>query len=64
MARELAHKVKGTAGSYGFDDISAGMQRIEERVDCLLEGSARDPAAVWAEIEHALARARDEVSTG
>jgi HPt (histidine-containing phosphotransfer) domain-containing protein len=56
-ARHLAHMLKGTSGSYGFEEISAELRRIEERLDRLLEGESPDSPAVWSEIEQALDRA-------
>ena len=57
-ARELAHTLKGTSGSYGFDELSAEFKGIEERLDHLLEGVSAGSAAAWKEIEQALKRAR------
>ena len=57
-ARDLAHTLQGTSGSYGFDESSAEFWRIEERLDHLLEGASEGAAAAWKEIEQALKRAR------
>ena len=57
-ARDLAHTLKGTSGSYGFDESSAEFKGIEERLDQLLEGASEGAAAAWMEIEQALTRAR------
>jgi HPt (histidine-containing phosphotransfer) domain-containing protein len=60
-ARNLAHMLKGTSGSYGFEEISAELKRIEERLDRLLEGESPESPAVWSEIEQALNRAGDHL---
>jgi HPt (histidine-containing phosphotransfer) domain-containing protein len=57
-ARNLAHALKGTSGSYGFDEVGAELARIEKELDRLLEGGALDSDAIWGEIEGALQRAR------
>ena len=54
----LVHRLKGTSGSFGFDQISAELARIEAQLECLLSGAAPDRVASWAEIEQALDRAR------
>ena len=59
-ARDLAHMLKGTSGSYGLGELCAEIQTIEERVDHLLAGGSEGVAAAWKEIEQALERARNE----
>ncbi len=60
-ARHLAHKLEGTSGSFGFEEISAELRRIEEHLNSLLEGKSPDSPAVWSEVEQALTRARDHL---
>ena len=55
VARRLAHRLKGTSGSYELTESSACLQRIEDRIAELLESSA-DPAVLWAEIDAELER--------
>jgi HPt (histidine-containing phosphotransfer) domain-containing protein len=58
-ARDLAHRLKGSSGSYGFDEISAVLQRIEDRLDPpLAEEPSRLRPVPWSEIERALGEAR------
>jgi HPt (histidine-containing phosphotransfer) domain-containing protein len=57
-ARDLAHMLKGTSGSYGFDECSAELSRIEERLERLAGGAPANAAAAWVEIEQALERAQ------
>ena len=54
----LVHKMKGTSGSFGFDQVSAELARIEAQLERLLSGAAPDRVASWTEIEQALDRAR------
>ena len=60
--REVAHRLKGTSGSYGFVEVSAELERIEEQLDHLLDEALEDSAAVWSELEQALERARAALS--
>lgn len=54
-ARQLAHRLKGTSGSYGLDASSAALARIEDQLE-LLPGLDRGP--IWDRIELALDQAR------
>ena len=55
--RQLAHRLKGTAGTYGFGAASGALERIEDQL-AGLQGDARvDGASVWREIAAALAAA-------
>jgi chemotaxis protein histidine kinase CheA len=58
-ARRMAHTLMGTSGSYGFDEFSAELRRIEEGLDLLSQELPPDAAAAWDRIGQALARARD-----
>jgi CheY-like chemotaxis protein len=62
-ARELAHRLKGTTGSYGFDEVSAELAQIEAGLDGLLARSGGDLAMTWHEISAALRRARTAAIT-
>jgi HPt (histidine-containing phosphotransfer) domain-containing protein len=61
-ARDLAHRLKGTSGSHGFDECSAELSKIEERLERLAEGAPANAAAIWIEIDQALSRARSGCS--
>lgn len=61
-ARDLAHMLKGTSGSYGLGELCAEFRTIEERVDHLLHAGSEGAAAAWKEILQALDRARNECS--
>lgn len=56
-AHELAHRLKGTSGTYGMQESFAALEQIEEQLGLLLDATP-DPAAAWARIETALERAR------
>ena len=58
VARLLAHRLKGTSGSYGLDECSAALARIEERLEHLPDAAQPDSDPAWAEIEQALEQAR------
>jgi HPt (histidine-containing phosphotransfer) domain-containing protein len=52
---QLAHRLKGTAGSYGFDGLASELEALEE----ILERSAGDQTpAERAALDAVLARAR------
>jgi CheY-like chemotaxis protein len=60
QAREIAHRLAGTAGSYGFGDIGAALGRID---DALREVSAEDVEDVrWSDIDAAVAEIREHLS--
>jgi len=60
QAREIAHRIAGTAGSYGFGDIGAALGRIDE---ALQEVSAEDVEdARWSDIDAALAEIQEHLS--
>ena len=61
-ARDLAHMLKGTSGSYGLDELCAELQAIEERLDQLLDAGSEGAGAAWRETLQALERARNECS--
>lgn len=48
-ARELAHRLKGTAGSYGFAEVADGIARLEAVLVSLTPPD-------WSAIEEALVR--------
>ncbi len=56
-ATRLAHSLQGTASSYGFAEIGASFEAVEDALGALA-GPAADPRAAWAAIDAALARAR------
>jgi HPt (histidine-containing phosphotransfer) domain-containing protein len=62
QAREIAHRLAGTAGSYGFGDIGAALGEIE---DALREVSAENVEdARWSDIDAAVAEIREHLSPG
>lgn len=63
-ARGFAHKLRGSAGSYGFPAISAMAERIEEAFIVLKASPAVDPEAPWATIAAALAELESAAREG
>jgi len=62
QAREIAHRLAGTAGSYGLGDIGAALEKID---DALREVSAEDiENARWGDIDAAVAEIREHFSPG
>ncbi len=62
QAREIAHRLAGTAGSYGFEYIGAALGKIDET---LREVSAEDAEnARWSTIDAAVAEIREHLSPG
>ena len=57
-ARQLAHRLHGTSGSYGLDECSAALARIVERLEHLPDATQPDSGPAWTEIEQALEQAR------
>ncbi len=54
-ARNLAHRLRGSAGSYGFDELGAYAARIEEA----LVNAGKLPAEAIPQLETAAALTRD-----
>jgi signal transduction histidine kinase/CheY-like chemotaxis protein len=62
QAREIAHRLAGTAGSYGLGDIGAALERID---DALREVSAEDVEnARWRDIDAAVVEIREHFPPG
>jgi signal transduction histidine kinase/CheY-like chemotaxis protein len=62
QAREIAHRLAGTAGSYGLGDIGAALEKID---DALREVSADDVEnARWSDIDAAVAEIQEQFSPG
>jgi signal transduction histidine kinase/CheY-like chemotaxis protein len=62
QAQEIAHRLAGTAGSYGFGDLGAALGKIE---DALREVSAEEVEnARWSDIDGAVAEIREHFLPG
>jgi CheY-like chemotaxis protein len=62
QAREITHRLAGTAGSYGLGDIGAALGKID---DALREVSEKDVEnARWSDIDTAVAEIREHLSPG
>jgi CheY-like chemotaxis protein/HPt (histidine-containing phosphotransfer) domain-containing protein len=55
-AWQLAHRIKGTAGSYGIEELAEPLAAIDALLEGLIERSEAGETE-WLEIEKALARA-------
>jgi diguanylate cyclase (GGDEF)-like protein len=65
-AISIAHRLRGTAGSYGFTGVSSAFGRIEESLRGATtsgDGALQDDpkGALWHDVDAALAEARDGV---
>jgi chemotaxis protein histidine kinase CheA len=56
-ARQVAHRLKGTSGSYGFDESSMALARIEADLDAMIASVPIDAASVWDDIKQSLEHA-------
>ena len=63
-ARGAAHRLRGSAGSYGFPAVSVAAGRIEDALVALAAGSAEDPVAAWATITEARAELERAANEG
>jgi len=62
QAREIAHRLAGTAGSYGFGDLGSALEKID---DALREVSAEEVEnARWSDIDAAVAEIREHFLPG
>jgi chemotaxis protein histidine kinase CheA len=61
-ARQVAHRLKGTSGSYGFDESSTALARIEAHLDAMIASVPIDAASVWDDIEQSLKQAEKGVA--
>ncbi len=57
-AHREAHSLKGSSGSYGFDEACRELQGIEDSLAQLLEPAPPELSGVWPALERALARTR------
>ena len=56
LAQQLAHRLCGTAGSFGFKEVSDALAVIDRTLLALLEGAPASDAD-WDEVEAATRRA-------
>lgn len=56
--RRVAHRLKGTSGTYGFEECCAALERVEAGLARVVELAATDAEDTWSEIELALRTAR------
>ncbi|MBT9557420.1 MAG: response regulator [Myxococcales bacterium] len=67
-AISIAHRLRGTAGSYGFTGVSSAFGRIEESLRGVVTSGECPPpegpqGTLWHDVDVALAEARDGVVT-
>ena len=63
-ARGLAHRLHGSSGSYGLDEIAADLQQIEEELERRLGDPTPLEGGSWDVVEAALARMRSGLGRG
>lgn len=57
-AANEAHKIKGTAGSHGFTEVSLQAEIIEELLESLPPKDQKLETKIWQQIEEALAKGK------
>jgi HPt (histidine-containing phosphotransfer) domain-containing protein len=57
-----AHKIRGTAGAYGFKDVSDAMGRIEDILVGKNENELSPNSLVWETVKEALQQAEHAVT--
>lgn len=57
-ARALAHRLKGTAGSYGVASVGAAASAIEQQIDA---AGRTAPPELWAQLHDLLSAARTAI---
>lgn len=57
-ARDLAHRIKGTSGSLGMDELCSALALVEDRLEEMLSGAADDGDGARRELAAAIERAR------
>ena len=57
-ARDLAHRIKGTSGSLGMDELYSVLAAVEERLEAVLSGAVDDGESARRELAAAIERAR------
>jgi HPt (histidine-containing phosphotransfer) domain-containing protein len=57
----LAHQLKGSGGSYGYQSISTDAAEVEKAVESLAEVKNGDGAAFEARIQQHVVNLRDEI---
>ncbi|HET9933556.1 MAG TPA: Hpt domain-containing protein [Polyangiaceae bacterium] len=57
-ARELAHRLKGTAGTYGFNGVAELAARLERSLSALVDDRAGGATLILKEIDELLAELR------
>jgi two-component system cell cycle sensor histidine kinase/response regulator CckA len=58
QAFRLAHTLKGTVGSYGFDDLATTLESIEDTLKLIQEGRVNSTEATWARLQDALSQSQ------
>ena len=60
QARALAHRLRGSAGSYGYGAVSASVGLVEDLLVKVPAPPAQLPRQFWSEVDDALEQARKE----
>lgn len=57
-AQRLAHRIYGSAGTFGFAAVGEAARAIDQRLLAVVEGRASPSAELWSELGSALDAAR------
>lgn len=57
-AQRLAHRIYGSAGTFGFAAVGEAARAIDQRLLAVIEGRAAPSGELWSELEAALGAAR------
>ena len=62
-AQHLAHRIYGSAGTFGFTAVGDAARAIDQRLLKVLEGAEPMTTALWDELERLLESSRAELCT-
>ena len=60
-AYHIAHKICGSAGTFGYDGVGFGAETIEQALSTCIEANSHPSDDAWAVMDRALERALGEL---